>query len=137
VRSLSGGRIAGFVAPGNPQGVALGARAVAVLTRKGNLASISVFEAATGRLRLAVPVNPNAALAHEAITGHRLILSVGRTIRSLDLRTYSIATLGIAAAYPRWLSVSGRRVAWGLRFAHGDAPESSPPPCLPNLLLSD
>jgi hypothetical protein len=51
VRSLSGARIAGLLAPGSPQGVALGARGVAVLTRTANVASISVFEAATGRLR--------------------------------------------------------------------------------------
>jgi hypothetical protein len=121
VRSLSGARIAGLLAPGSPQGVALGARGVAVLTRTANVASISVFEAATGRIRFAVRVSPKAVLAHEAITGHSLVFSVGRTIRWLDLRTHSISTLGIAAAYPRWLGVSGRRLAWGLTFTHGGA----------------
>ncbi len=121
VRSLSGARIAGFVAPGRPLGVALGARAVAVLTRSQKATSMSIFEAATGRLRFAIRVSPHAWLPQQAITGPWAVFSVGRTIRRLDLRTHSIATLGIAGADPGWFSVSGRRVAWVLNLTHGGA----------------
>ena len=112
VRSGDGRIVASFSATGKPVAVTLSTSVVALLSDLSNGSKrISAFDARTGSPRgvFRVARGTTGALASD---GQVVLFSVGRTIRSLDVRTGEVRVLTRTGGTPIGLSVSGRRVAW-------------------------
>ncbi len=55
---------------------------------------------------------PAATLPQLSATEERIVFSVGKDVRVLDVRSGAVTRLATAGAIPIGLSIEGRRVAW-------------------------
>jgi WD40-like Beta Propeller Repeat len=111
VRSLRTGRRVALAATGSVADVALTATAVALLVRTSAGSRISIFDPRSGRVRRNVEL-PAGSGAEIFGAENRIVYSVGKHIRVLDVRTGASAPVARALVAPFQLSIEGRRVAW-------------------------
>jgi WD40 repeat protein len=113
VRRLSDGRLVTHVErPGwAGRAVALSSRVGAILTQRGGVRRLELFDSRTGRSLGSVPA-PRGLVADPKATGDTIFYRVGTTIWALDVRTKRTRVLARAGGRPIGLSVDGRRLAW-------------------------
>ncbi len=118
--AADGRRVAAFEVNGTAYDVALGAGIAAVASTEGAGATVTLFNARSGKRRGAVVIRKGQPPNLAGIAGRRLVFVAGKTISALDVRSLERSTLAVAAGYPIGLSVSGSRVAWAENVAsHG------------------
>lgn len=120
VRSVYGRLLASYTAFGEPLGLALSGRYVAVLTHAvhtGRLA-ITIASAGSGRL-IRTTIVQSSATGSISATGGRLVYAAGRTIRLLDLASGKAQLLAFTRGPVAGVAISGRRVTWAEHSGKG------------------
>jgi hypothetical protein len=120
IRSGDGALVSSFSPAGTVRALALSpATAVVLVEASDRSRRVERYDAATGRLLGATPVQPITANNLD-IAGGWIVYRTGRAIRLIDAVTGAKRLLVIAPATPLGLSIEHRRVAWAEnRLGHG------------------
>jgi hypothetical protein len=111
VATATGERIASVVPQGVPLAIALSPHVLATLEQTPLGERLAWYDAATGRVRGAVPVPKKTAPSLTA-SDELIVFQVGRSLRSVSVATHRVRVLAQATAMPIGVSLEGRRVAW-------------------------
>jgi hypothetical protein len=111
VRSLRTRKRTALAADGAVRDLVLTPTAAALLVETFAGKSVRVYDPASGRLRRSVEV-PRETGNEIAGAANRIVYSVGREIRTLDVRGGQSRTVARAALVPAHLSLEGRRLVW-------------------------
>jgi hypothetical protein len=111
VRTGTGKRIASVVPQGVPVAIALSAHVLATLEETPLGMRLAWYDAATGRVRGAVPVPKTAARSLTA-SDQLVVFHVGRSLRAVSVSTHRVRVLARASAAPIGVSIEGSRLAW-------------------------
>jgi hypothetical protein len=111
VETATGRRVASVVPQGVPLAIALSAHVLATLEQTPLGVRLAWYDAATGRVRGAVPV-PKATAPSLTASDQLVVFHVGRSLRSVNVATHRVRVLATAAAAPIGVSLEGSRLAW-------------------------
>jgi len=111
VRSLRTRKRVALAAEGAVRDIVLTPTAAALLVETFAGKSVLVYDAASGSLRRSIEV-PGGTGNQIAGAANRIVYSVGREIRTLDVRSGRSRTVARAAVAPAHLSLEGRRLVW-------------------------
>lgn len=111
VATATGTRIASVVPQGVPLAIALSAHVLATLEQTPLGVRLAWYDAATGRVRGAVPV-PRTTAPSLTTSDRLVVFHVGRSVRAVTVGTHRVRVLARAAATPIGVSLEGSRVAW-------------------------
>ena len=111
VDAATGVEITSVLPQGVPVAISLSPRVLATLEQTALGLRLAWYDAQTGRVRGAIPV-PGATAPALTSTDRLVVFHVGRSLRSVDVRTHRVRTLARAAARPVGLTLEGSRLAW-------------------------
>jgi hypothetical protein len=111
VKASTGKRIASVVPQGVPVAIALSAHVLATLEQTPLGMRLAWYDAATGRVRGAVPVPKTTARSLTA-SDQLVVFHVGRSLRGVNVSTHRVRVLARASAAPIGVSIEGSRLAW-------------------------
>ena len=111
VATATGTRIASVVPQGVPLAIALSARVLATLEQTPLGMRLAWYDAATGRVRGAVPV-PKATAPALTANDRLVVFHVGRSLRAVNVATHHVRVLARTPATPVGVSLEGSRLAW-------------------------
>jgi hypothetical protein len=112
VRNAATGELVTSVVPGaQPIAIGLSSTVLALLSRSGDRLMLDWYDVPAGRPAgsLLLPKRAEPAIA---VGDRTIVFRVGRSIRTVDVRTKQVDKIATAAATPIGLSIAGSRVAW-------------------------
>ena len=127
-RLRGGGLVTAFEPHGDVRALAVSrTTAAALVLQPSGKVFLELYSVPRGHLLRSVPLPASAAdprrtgrgSAQLSLEGSTLLYNVGRSIRTLDVRTGAAATLATARALPVGLSLEGTRVLWAENFGLG------------------
>jgi hypothetical protein len=111
VAASTGKRIASVVPQGVPLAIALSPHVLATLEQTPLGVRLAWYDAATGRVRGAVPV-PKTTAPSLTANDQLVVFHVGRSLRSVNVATHRVHVLATADATPIGVSLEMGRLAW-------------------------